>query len=126
MFRRVGVIVPGLLLLAAACARGTGADAPNASTHPVRVEVTNRHALAVEVYAVGSGMEQRLGTVHPGMNARFTIPFNLTTSGGVELLVGPEASNQRFNSGELLLAPGSVVDLIVTPQLFSSTATIRP
>ena len=93
---------------------------------PVRVEVTNRHALAVEVHAVGNGIDQRLGTVHPGMSARFVIPANLTMSGGVELQVGPTASNQRFRSGKLLLAPGSVVDLIVTPQLFSSTATIRP
>ena len=91
-----------------------------------RVEVINRHALAVEVHAVGNGIDQRLGTVHPGMSARFVIPANLTTSGGVELQVGPTASNQRFRSGELLFAPGSVVDLIVTPQLFSSTATIRP
>ena len=71
-------------------------------------------------------IERRLGTVHPGMNGSFVIPPNLTTSGGVELQVSPAASNQRFRSGELLLAPGSIVDLIVTPQLFSSTATIRP
>ena len=126
MLRRVGTLVPCLLLLAAACAKGTGADAPNPKANPVRVEVTNRHPLAVEVYAVANNLEQRLGTVHPGLTARFNIPFNLTTSGGVELLVVPAASNQRFRSGELLLAPGSVVDLIVSPQLFSSTATIRP
>jgi hypothetical protein len=126
VLRRTGALVPCLLLLAAACAKGTGADAPNPNENPVRVEVTSRHPLAVEVYAVANNLEQRLGTVHPGMNARFTIPFNLTTSGGVELVVGPPASNQRFRSGELLLAPGSVVDLIVAAQLFSSTATIRP
>jgi hypothetical protein len=114
-----------LLLGANACAKG-GADSPNPSHSPVRVEVTNRNALPIEVYAVGNGIERRIGTVHPGMNARFALPNNLTTSGGVELLAGPTQSKQRFRSGELLLAPGSVVDLIVAPQLFSSTATIRP
>jgi hypothetical protein len=126
VLRRVWALVPGLLLCASACGKGNGTDAPTPNDSPVRVEVINRHALAVEVHAVGNGIDQRLGTVHPGLSARFVIPANLTTSGGVELQVGPTASNQRFRSGELLLAPGSVVDLIVTPQLFSSTATIRP
>jgi hypothetical protein len=121
----VWTVIPSLLLCASACAKG-GTDGPVPDDSPVRVEVINRHALPVEVYAVGKGIEQRLGTVHPGMNARFTIPANLTTSGGVALLAGPTASNQPFRSGELLLAPGSVVDLVVAPQLFNSTATIRP
>jgi hypothetical protein len=124
VLRRVWTLVPGLLLTAA-CARG-GTDGPQPSDSPVRVEVTNRHALAVEVYAIGNGITQRLGTVHPGLNAHFVIPANLTTSGGVELQVAPTASNERFRSGELLLAPGRIVELIVAPQLFNSTATLRP
>jgi len=83
-------------------------------------------AVDVEVYAFATGMERRLGTVEPGMKASFVVPPNLTTSGDVELQVSPAASSQRFRSGSLLLAPGSIVDLIVAPQLFSSTATIRP
>lgn len=125
MPRRVRALIPGLLLCAIACAKGsTESAAP--SNDPVRVEVVNRYPLAVEVYAFGTGMERRLGTVEPGMKASFVIPPNLTTSGDVQLQVSPAASNQRFRSGELLLAPGSIVDLIVAPQLFSSTATIRP
>ena len=125
MLRRVWGVAPCLLLLATACAKGS-TESPTPIDSPVRVEVTNRHALAVEVYALGNGIERRLGTVHPGMNGSFVVPANLTTSGGVEFQVSPAASNQRFRSGELLLAPGSIVDLIVTPQLFSSTVTIRP
>jgi hypothetical protein len=123
--RRVRALIPILLLCAVACAKGsTESAAP--SNEPVRVEVVNRHPLAVEVYAFGTGIERRLGTVEPGMKASFVIPPNLTTSGDVELQVSPAASNQRFRSGGLLLAAGSIVDLIVAPQLFSSTATIRP
>lgn len=125
MFRKVWALVPCLVLGTVACGKGA-TEGPTPDHSPVRVEVTNRHPLAVEVYAVGNGIERRLGTVHPGLSARFEIPPNLTTSGDVELLVSPAASNQRFRSGELLLAPGSIVDLNVAPQLFSSTATIRP
>jgi hypothetical protein len=125
MLGRMLALVPSLVLCAIACGKG-GTESPGPSNDPVRVEVTNRHPLAVEVYAVGGGIERRLGTVEPGMKASFVIPLNLTTSGDVQLQASPAASNQRFRSGELLLAPGSIVDLIVTPQLFSSTATIRP
>ena len=125
MLRRVWALVPSLLLCTIACSKG-GTASPGPNNDPVRVEVVNRHPLAVEVYAFATGMERRLGTVEPGMKASFVIPPNLTTSGDVELQVSPAASKQRFRSGELLLAPGSIVDLIVAPQLFSSTATIRP
>ena len=125
MLGRMLALIPGLVLCAMACGKG-GTESPGPSKDPVRVEVTNRHPLAVEVYAFGTGIERRLGIVEPGLKASFVVPPNLTTSGDVELQVSPAASNQRFRSGPLLLAPGSIVDLIVTPQLFSSTATIRP
>ena len=124
MPRRVWMLVP-VLLLCTACARGNP-DEPHPSDSPVRVEVTNRHALAVEVYAMGHGVTRRLGTVHPGMDAHFVIPANITTSGAVELEAAPAASRQRFRSGQLLLAPGTIVELVVAPQLFNSTATLRP
>ena len=125
MLRRVWTLVPSLLLCASACAKG-GGEGPNPTDSPVRVEVSSRHALAVEVYAVGGGTSRRLGTVHPGMSAQFAIPSNLTTSGSVELEVSPTASRERFRSGRLLLAPGTIVELRVAPQLFNSTATLRP
>ena len=118
-------LVPVLLLSGSACARG-GLEEAAPSDSPVRVEVTNRNALPVEIYAVGNGITRRLGTVHPGMDAHFAIPANLTTSGGVELQAGPAASSNRFSSGELLLAPGTIVEFIVAAQLFNSTATLRP
>ena len=118
-------LVPSLLLCVTACGKG-GTESPGPSNDPARVEVTNRHPLAIQVYAFGTGIERRLGTVEPGMKASFVVPPNLTTSGDVELQVSPAASNQRFRSGPLLLAPGAIVDLVVAPQLFSSTATIRP
>jgi hypothetical protein len=118
-------LAPWLLLAASACARG-GSDEPVPTGDPVRVEVTNNYALPVEIYAVGSGVTRRLGTVHPGMGARFTIPQNITRSGSVELEARLAAERQTFRSGQLLLAPGTIVDFDVAPQLFNSTVTLRP
>jgi hypothetical protein len=93
----------------------------------VQVEVINRHALPIEIDAVGSGMSRRLGTVEPGMTGHFVVPPNLITAGGgVELQAHPSASKQLFSSGPLLLSPGAIVDIEITPQLFNSTATLRP
>jgi len=125
VLRSLWALVPCLLLWTTACAKG-GPDEPGPNDSPVRVEVRSHHALPVEIYAIGSGITQRLGTVDPGMDALFVIPANLTMSGSVELQASPTASSQRFRSGALLLAPGTIVVLNVAPQLFSSTATLRP
>jgi hypothetical protein len=124
VFRQWWMLLPGLLLTTSACARG-GGDEPRPVDSPVRVEVANNHALPVEVEAVGSGARQRLGMVHPGMAGHFVVPQNLIGAGGVELQAHPSASREQFSSGPLLLAPGTIVDFVIAPQLFNSTATLR-
>ena len=128
MSRASLLLVPLLLLAVPACARG-GAEAEEQLQPvdmPVRLEVTNNFALPIEIEAIGSGVTHRVGTVHPGMSAHFTLPQNLMGSGGVELIAHPTASSDSFRSDPLLLAPGTIVDFHVTPQLFNSTATLRP
>lgn len=121
------ILAPWLLLTISGCARGGGTDEPGPDHSPVRVEVTNNHALAAEIYAIGSGITQRLGTVDPGMDANFVIPQNLIAGGsGVELQALVAGGRQPFRSDKLLLAPGTIVEFIVAPQLFNSTATLRP
>lgn len=125
MPRCVWMLVPALAFWSAGCGK-PNPDEVGPSDSPVRVEVTNHHALPMEIYALSHGTSQRLGTVHPGMEAQFAISANLTRQGSVELQVLPNASTQRFSSGDLLLAPGTIVELIISPQLFNSTATLRP
>ncbi len=126
MSRMLRRLVPGLLLSVSACAGGGGDPAePKPVDRPVRVEVMNNHALPVEIFARGSGATQRLGTVHPGMGARFTIPQTMLGGGGVELQARPGVNEQPFTSDPLLLAPGTIVDFKITPQLFNSTVTLR-
>ncbi len=125
MLGRLRVLVPGLLLAASACSR-SGAGEVRPSEGPVSVEVTNRYSLPMEVYALGSGITQRLGTVHPGMNSHFVVPQNLIGQGSVRFEARPSGDGQPFRSGDILLAPGAVVDFVIAAQLFNSTVTRRP
>jgi hypothetical protein len=124
MFCGLRVAVP-FLLLASACAHsGGGETAPAAGS--VEVSVTNQNALPMEIYATGSGINHRMGTVHPGMNGHFVIPQTLVGNGSVQFEARPSGGGQPFRSGELLLAPGSLVQFRIAPQLFNSTVTRRP
>ncbi|MFL5494220.1 MAG: hypothetical protein ACJ8DC_07550 [Gemmatimonadales bacterium] len=125
MRRRVGVLASALLLTVSACAHSGGSEVQPTGT-PVSVEVTNQHALPMEVYALGSGITQRLGTVHPGMGSHFVVPQNLIGNGSVRFEARPTGGGQPFRSGDILLAPGSVVDFMIAAQLFNSTVTRRP
>jgi hypothetical protein len=124
VLRALRVVVPALLLTASACARSSGGEtAPAAGS--VEVSVTNRNALPMEVYASGSGINHRMGTVHPGMGGYFVIPQNLVGSGSVQFEARPSGGGQPFRSGEVLLTPGSLIQFVIAPQLFNSTVTLR-
>lgn len=93
---------------------------------PVSVEVKNNHALSVRIDVEGNGTRYHLGTVHPGMNASYKIPRNVTAGGTAEIFVVSSDRSRPFSSGILQLAPGAVVDVVVQSRIFNSTATIRP
>jgi hypothetical protein len=125
VLRGLRILAPALLLTASACAHSGGEELQPTGS-PVSVEVTNRHALPMEIYAIGSGITQRLGTVHPGMGGHFVVPQNLVGNGSVRFEARPSGNGQPFRSGEILLAPGSVVDFVIGAQMFNSTVTRRP
>jgi hypothetical protein len=115
------------LLLVGGCSRNAPGD-PGPMTEGARVylEVTNNFALAVEVSAVSAGINQRLGMVHPGMQAHFTLPQALINGRQIEFVVAPSASTTQYRSAEMILYPGEIVDLQVAAVLFNSTTVIRP
>lgn len=125
MLRRLRTVVPALLLTASGCAHSGGGEAAPAAGS-VEVAVTNQNALPMEVYASGSGINHRMGTVHPGMGAHFVIPQTLVGNGSVQFEARPSGGGQPFRSGEILLAPGSLIQFQIAPQLFNSTVTRRP
>jgi hypothetical protein len=124
-------ILAVVLLSGAGCSRGSGNDEPPSPSEvmaetPVAVRVVNNHALPVEIYAVGSSIRHRLGTVHPGMRGEFTLPRNLVGSGSVEFQASVTGQD-TYRSGPLIPSPGAIVDVRIAPQLFNSTAQIiRP
>ena len=128
MNRRLWVIVAGLVLTGAACAKNAGSstDEPQPQLAPVHVEVISHYALPMEVFVTGAGSTFRLGTVAPEMSRTFTVPQNLLAKGTAEFRAQPTARGPSFRSGEILLSPGAFVDFMITPQLFNSTVTIRP
>jgi hypothetical protein len=125
VLRGLRVIAPALLLTVSACSHSGGGEVKPTDI-PVSVEVTNQHALPMEIYAFASGITQRLGTVHPGMSSHFGVPQNIVGNGSVQFEARPTGGGQPFRSGEILLAPGAVVDFRIAPQLFNSTVTRRP
>jgi len=112
-------------LLLTACAHSTGTDAaPSSGT--VEVRVSNQNALPMEVLASGSGINHRLGTVHPGMSGSFVIPQNLVGNGSVQFEARASGGGgQPFRSGQVMLAPGSLIEFQIAAQLFNSTVVRR-
>jgi hypothetical protein len=123
VLHRLRLVVSALLLTA--CAHSTGTD-PAPSSGTVEVRVSNQNALPMEVLASGSGINHRLGTVHPGMSGSFVIPQNLVGNGSVQFEARASGGGgQPFRSGQVMLAPGSLIEFQIAAQLFNSTVVRR-
>jgi hypothetical protein len=116
------LLVTALLWSAPACSH-SGGDQPTPATGSVKVEVNNLNALPMEIYASGSGISHRLGTVHPGMDGHFVVPPTMVGNGSVVFEARPSGGGQPFRSGEILLAPDALIEFNIGAQLFNSTVT---
>ena len=128
MQRRSWMLIAGLVVLGAACAHG-GAAGNTSETEPagreIRLNVTNRYALPVDVYAVAAGTSYRMGTVSPGIGSHFVLRAGMVGLGPVEFVAHPAGGEPPVRSGRLVLAPGDVVDFEIAAHLINSTATVR-
>lgn len=118
-----------LLLLAAGaggagCMQGNNSAAVRPIDVPVYLYVTNNNALPVVITIGGGGSTYRIGTVHPGMKTKFTIPPNYVGGQSVELNAANSAGGS-FRSGAFQLQPGEIIDMVIAAQMFSSTAELR-
>ena len=128
MHARLRSPVVMLFLAATSCAHGTrGGDVERlpAGALPVRVNVTNRFNLSMEVYVIAGGTTQRLGLVSSGLDRTFVIPQILIGNGPIELSAQPSGTGPVVRSGRLLISAGDVVDFLITSSLFDTRATIR-
>lgn len=127
--RCAGILMAMVVLASSACAYGLGTATDTRRAHEpwgaVQLNVTNHSGGPMEIYAAGSGMSYRLGTVHPGLNGRFTVRPGMILNGPVEF-VARSSNGGLFRSGLILLAPGDVVDFELKAQPVTSAATVRP
>ena len=121
------LLVTGLLLASSACAYGTGPGGAAGALGPgslVQLRVENNSGGPMEVFAAGSGMFYRIGTVHPGLAGSFTVRPGMTRNGSVEFLAR-SATGAVLRSGPMLLAPGTVVNFGLEPHPATTTATVQ-
>ncbi|HEY7612038.1 MAG TPA: hypothetical protein VH764_03525 [Gemmatimonadales bacterium] len=122
------MISAGAMLLAgSACAYGgatAGLTPDRMAPGSVQVQVSNSSGGPLDVYATGSGMSYRVGTVHPGISELFMVRPGMTLNSSVEF-VAQSADGRMVRSGPMLLRPGDVVDFDLTPYTATSNATVR-
>jgi hypothetical protein len=121
-------LVAGFLWTGFACAHGRGAAADPGTARPadVLVNVTNNYATSMEVHAIASGINYRMGTVSPGIPRQFVLQRAILGSGGmVEFLAQASGYGPRARSEQLQLVPGDIVDFVIATNLEGSTATVR-
>ena len=128
MRRRSWCLIAGLVVAGTSCAhrRGTASDAgTQALDNPVNVNVINNYTLPVDVFALAAGTSYRMGTVHPGVPSHFVLRQAWIGNGLVEFVAQPVGTEPPVRSGQLLLAPGDVVDFEIATHLINSTATVH-
>jgi len=128
MRRRSWCFLAVLLLAGTSCAhrRATASDADAQGVeNPVHVNVINHYALPVDVFAYGGGTSYRMGTVYPGVPSHFLLRQSMTGNGPVEFVAQPAGTESPVRSGQLLLAPGDIVDFEIADHLLNSTATVH-
>jgi hypothetical protein len=128
MHRARTYLITGLLVIGAACAHHGGGTTDPVAMRPgaVYLNVTNNSSLPMVVYAVGSGVSYRLGTVSPGISSRYTFPPSMIGNGPLEVQARPSGGGDLIRSGQLLLSPGQVVDFKIEDSQVNSTTTVRP
>lgn len=120
-------LVAGVIVAGGACTHrhGASSDAGAQPINPVHVTVTNRYTLPVDVFAVSAGTSYRMGTVSPGMSSTFALRQGMLEHGTVEFIAQPAGGESPVRSGQLLLAPGDLVEFEIATHLLNSTAIVH-
>ncbi len=127
--------LPVLLLVAlpalAACARrvpvaGAPADSAAAQSGEAQpqsftVVVVNGYSGLVDVFAVGGGITDRLGTVSLGTPQTFRVPIGQFPPGTpIQLIATPLGGRGRASSGSLTVRPGETLEFTIGSGLTGS------
>ncbi len=93
----------------------------------VLVNVTNNYSTTMEIFEVGSGTVNRLGSVSPGLDRTFVLHrIMLLSNGEVQFLAQATGAGPRVTSDPVQVHPGDVVDFEISAVLVGSRAVVRP
>ncbi len=115
------------LTLLAACSKNPPPDLPdpNSPEGDVVFMVENRRSDDVVVELVRDGQRQRLGLVTAQSKTAFTAPWSrVLNASRVALLLHPIGSSARYVTENLILRPGSEVELTVNQSLRQSVVSV--
>ena len=115
------LLVPAVLT---ACASGGGRAAANANS--ATLEVRNEFLGPIDLYAIRSGLPQRIGSVTGSRPERFRLGPSLIGAGdAIRIIAVPIAENGRASTGTIVVRPGDVVQFTISPTLAASSVFIR-
>jgi len=107
---------------ATAAARSPFAGPSQQGSGEIRILVQNRSVYQVRVYAVWGSKSQELGNV-PGQSGA-QLRMDLPDTGNLRFRIEPVAALQR-TTNPVIVRPGDIVDLVVTPDPSNSFARVR-
>jgi hypothetical protein len=114
-------LVPALGACAGRTPARTAAGAAELKQDEILVRVTNTYHGIVDVYAVGSGLVDRLGTVSVGSPSTFRVRLRqFPPASQIQIVARPLGGRNGANSGPLSLWGGEVVEFSVNANLFGS------
>lgn len=113
------------LLLGACFLRAKPGEIPEPRPDPIPVRVKNENFLDMNVYAVVSGVQRRLGTVAGNSTANYTIPWSFVNGQGLQMLAVPIGGRGSAASGSLNPGYGQMIDFLIASQLRQSVATVH-
>ncbi len=116
-----------VVLLGVACARNSQ-TAPDGSPAPeagVLVSVDNQTWSILDVFAISSTMQVRLGQVEALSTGEMRVPEDVVALGSFQLRVRPVGGGQPFVTDPITANPGERVRLRLQPDIATSTWVIE-
>lgn len=115
----------GLLMAGCAPTRGAGAGPVTGPARTAVVEVSNDNWADVTVYAVQSGLRQRLGSVSSMSRRAFLLPAGITAGRGeLRLLIDLIGSRETHLTEPFMINPGDRAVLRVQNHLAISSVSV--
>lgn len=109
---------------ATAC-RSSNAYEMGQDAEAVGLMVQNDNYADIEIYAVGSGLATRVGTVSGRSTVRFDLSPSLYNTPDFRVVGAPIGGNGRASTGSIAVHRGNTIYFTIAPTFAASTVSIR-